>query len=62
MSDIAALPINLDTGDGIATSAARQKHASGGQTHQMKRQSDTTRPVDQKRERFGSGKPPLTAR
>ncbi|MCZ6744094.1 MAG: hypothetical protein O7D31_05370 [Alphaproteobacteria bacterium] len=35
MTDTDAAPIKLDTGEGIDASATRQKHASGGEQHQM---------------------------
>ena len=45
MTDTAALPINLDTGDGIAASAARQKHASSGEQRQIAHRNEPIRPA-----------------
>ncbi len=45
MTDTAASPINLDTGDGIAASAARQKYASGGEQRQIAHRNEPIRPA-----------------
>ena len=59
MTGTATSSIKLDMGDGIAASAARQKHASGGEQRKMIHPADATKSVAWKRKQLRSGKPPF---